>query len=403
MTTPLHAIGQLGQSLWYDNMRRGLLTGGGFAQLIRDGIVGCTSNPAIFAQAIGKSSDYDDAIKRLAARGIREPKQLYEHLAIEDIQRAADLFRPVFESSQGVDGFVSLEVSPHLAHDTQGTIAEAVRLRHAVDRPNVMIKVPATPAGFAAITALITQGVNINVTLLFAVDAYEQVAHAYMAGLEERHASGREVKSVASVASFFVSRIDTLVDEMISRPGGLLDPPFPPLPRGGDPPLPPRIRGGVRGGEEQKDRLRALLGQVAVANAYIAYSKYLELEASPRWEKLALSGARPQRLLWGSTSTKNPAYPKTKYVDALIAADTVNTIPPETVQAILESPADKKWEPFTIRWQQNLAWARSILQKLDLAGISLKSVTDQLLREAVKKFADPFDQLLAALQAKLGT
>jgi transaldolase len=379
MSTPLQAIGQLGQSLWYDNMRRGLLDSGAFAQLIRDGIVGCTSNPAIFAQAIGKSQDYDAALKKLLGQNVRDPKTLYEHLAVEDIQRAADLLRPIYESTQGVDGMISLEVSPHLAHDTDGTIAEAVRLRIAVDRPNVMIKVPATAAGFPAIASLIAQGLHINITLLFAVDAYENVAKAYMTGLEQRLAVGKQINNISSVASFFVSRIDTLVDEMISKPDGLLE-------KASEP--------------GKKAKLQSLLGQVAVANAYVAYEKYLELEASPRWQKLAQAGARPQRILWASTSTKNPAYPKTKYVDALLVANTVDTIPQETVEAIMAS-TDKQWVPFTKDWPKPLHWAQSIMSTLKDVGISIHAVTDQLIVEAVKKFADPFDQLLAALEKKV--
>jgi transaldolase len=278
------------------------------------------------------------------------------------------LFRATYESTQGLDGYVSLEVSPHLAHDTEATIAEAVRLRGAVDRPNAMIKIPATPAGLPAITAVIGQGINVNVTLLFAVSSFEKVAQAYMAGLERRLSAGHSIKNIASVASFFVSRIDTLVDELLTKPG-------------------------------VPDEGRSLLGQLAVANAYIAWEKYLQLQGSPGWKKLAEFGARPQRLLWASTSTKNPAYPKTKYVDSLLAANTVNTIPPETVRAIMEAPV-QKLEPFTARWDQNLAWARKTLSALAQTGISLDAVTEQLLQEAVKKFADPFDQLLRTLEEK---
>lgn len=364
----LKTIGSLGQSLWYDNMRRGLIESGQIAKLIADGIVGVTSNPAIFAAAIGQSTDYDQAIKDALKKGIREPKALYEHLAIDDIRRATDLFRPVYEQSKATDGYVSLEVSPLLAHDTPGTIAEAVRLHAAVDRPNVMIKVPATPAGLPAITELITRGISVNVTLLFSVDSYEKVAKAYMDGLEHRQTAGLPIANVASVASFFVSRIDTLVDEMLTK----------------------------------SSKAPALQGQIAIANAYVAYAKFLQLESSLRWQLLVKAKAQPQRLLWASTSTKNPNYPKTKYVDALIAPKTVNTIPPDTVQALLEN-SSLTFKSFTTDWNDRLAKAYHQLANLEDAGISLTQVTDQLLTEAVKKFADPFKQLLTQLQQKSST
>ncbi|MFO0816216.1 MAG: transaldolase [Gemmatales bacterium] len=367
MTTTLHAIYQTGQSLWYDNMKRSLLTGGGFKKLIEDGIVGVTSNPAIFAAAIGQGNDYDAAIAAAVQKGIREPKALYEQLAIDDIRQATDLFRAVYDKTNAIDGYVSLEVSPHLAHDTVGTIAEAVRLHAAVDRPNLMIKVPATPAGLPAITELLSRGISVNVTLLFAVEAYEKVALAHMAGLEKRLAAGQSLKNIASVASFFVSRIDTLVDELLKK----------------------------------TDQAAKLSGKIAVANAYEAYARFLELEAGPRWQKLAQAGAQPQRLLWASTSTKNPAYPKTKYVDALVAPRTVNTIPPDTVEALLQAK-DTKPVSFTANWKQHLSEARQQLADLAATGIKLTDVTEQLLAEAVKKFADPFDQLLGSLAKKAG-
>lgn len=363
--TNLHAIHQQGQSLWYDNMKRNLITSGGFAKLIQDGIVGVTSNPAIFAAAIGTGTDYDAAITALVKQGKNEPKDLYEHLAIDDIRQTTDLFRSVYETSSFVDGYISLEVSPHLAHDTAGTIAEAVRLHATVDRPNLMIKVPATAEGLPAITELISRGISVNVTLLFAVEAYEKVALAYMAGLEKRLAAKQPLSNIASVASFFVSRIDSLVDELLTK----------------------------------ANKAPELLGTIAIANAYEAYAKFLELEASPRWAKLKAAGAQPQRLLWASTSTKNPSYPKTKYVDALVAPQTVNTIPPETVNALLEGVTSPR-SSFTDDWSNTLATARKQLKSLADAGVSLQQVTEQLLSEAIKKFADPFDQLLATLKTK---
>jgi transaldolase/glucose-6-phosphate isomerase len=375
MHPTIAAIHRLGQSLWYDNVHRGLLVSGAFQKLLDQGIVGVTSNPAIFAAAIGKSTDYDAALRQLL-REQRDPKALYEHLAVEDIRRVADMLRPQFESSQGVDGYVSLEVSPHLAHDTPATIEEGLRLRNWVDRPNLMIKVPATPAGLPAITALTAQGVNVNVTLLFAVARYRQVAEAYITGLEQRKGGSR---APASVASFFVSRIDTLVDDLITKPGGLME----------------------KADAATKQKLNTIVGQIAVANAYLAYEQYLQLVGTDRWKRLATNGARPQRLLWASTSTKNPAYPKTKYVEALIAPNTVNTIPPETVDAVMASTMTPT--SFLDRWDANLAWAKTTLKSLAEAGISLNAVTDQLLQEAVKKFADPFDQLLASLKQKVQT
>ncbi|HMP17175.1 MAG TPA: transaldolase, partial [Gemmatales bacterium] len=350
--TNLQAIHQLGQSLWYDNMKRSLLTSGGFTQLIQQGIVGVTSNPAIFASAMGTGTEYDAALSTLVKQGKSSPKELYEELAIEDIRLAADLFRPVYESSRFVDGYVSLEVSPHLAHDTAGTLAEAVRLHARVDRPNLMIKVPATPAGLPAITELVSQGICVNVTLLFAVEAYEQVALAYMQGLEKRMAGGQPLQQVSSVASFFVSRIDTLVDDLLQK----------------------------------KNIASELAGKIAIANAYEAYAKYQELVSSSRWQALHAAGAQSQRLLWASTSTKNPNYPKTKYVDALIAPHTVNTIPPETVNALLESPTSSRTS-FTADWSRKLQEARKQLQALAASGISLSQVTQQLLEEAIRKFA----------------
>lgn len=366
--TTLQAIHQQGQSLWYDNMRRGLIDSGAFKKLIDDGIVGVTSNPAIFAAAIGQSTDYDQAITAALKKGIREPKALYESLAIDDIQRVADLFRATYDRSKAHDGYVSLEVSPHLAHDTAGSIAEAVRLHAAVDRPNVMIKIPATSAGLPAITDLIARGINVNITLLFSVDAYEKVANAYMDGLEHRQTAGLPLGNIASVASFFVSRIDTLVDELI--------------------------------GKSTNPLAKALTGQIAVANAYEAYARFKTIVEGQRWKLLAKHRAQPQRLLWASTSTKNPAYPKTKYVDALIASPTVNTIPPDTVQALLDSPQQPR-TAFTADWAARLQGARKQLEQLAQVDISLKMVTEQLLTEAVKKFADPFDQLLNSLQKKV--
>jgi len=369
MNANIAAVRRLGQSLWYDNLHRGMLVDGTFQKLLDEGIVGVTSNPAIFAAAMGKGTAYDAALRQLL-HDHHDPKELYEHLAVEDIRRVADMLRPIHEATHGVDGYVSLEVNPHLAFDTKATTDEGLRLRNWVDRPNLMIKVPGTPAGLPAITALTAQGVNVNVTLLFAVDRYRQVAEAFMTGLEQR--GKQDLRQTASVASFFVSRIDTLVDDLLTR----------------DP--------------AKKAKGHSLLGQVAIANAYLAYETYQALIATDRWKRLAAAGARPQRVLWASTSTKNPAYPKTKYVDALLAPETVNTIPTETVEAVTAATNFKPIS-FLDRWPENLAWAKTTLNTLAEAGVSLQAVTDQLLQEAVKKFSDPFDQLLAGLKQKAAT
>lgn len=308
----LHELSKLGQSIWYDNIHRAMITSGELRQMVEnDGLLGVTSNPAIFEKALAGSPDYDQAAKALVNQGIGQAKDIFERLAIEDIQLAADVLYPVYSRTEGRDGFVSMEVSPYLAMDTEGTIEEALRLWTAIGRDNVMIKVPATREGIPAIKQLIGKGMNINVTLLFAIERYEAVAKAYMQGLEQLAASGGDLRKVASVASFFISRIDSLVDQKLCDA----------LDATGDP--------------ERRANLKTLLGKVAIANAKIAYGRYKELYASDRWQALAAKGARPQRLLWASTSTKNPKYPKTIYVDELIGPDTVNTVPTETYHAFL--------------------------------------------------------------------
>jgi transaldolase/glucose-6-phosphate isomerase len=371
METPLIALQRLGQSVWLDYIRRDLLTSGELRKLVDEGVVGLTSNPAIFEKAILGSKEYDAGIRQTRISFEAEkPVEIYERLAIEDIQMAADILRPAYDRTAGRDGYVSLEVSPHLAHDTQATIDEARRLRAAVARPNLMIKVPGTPAGVPAIQQLIREGISVNVTLLFAVEAYEAVAQAYIAGLEQRIAAGEPVDRVASVASFFVSRIDTLIDEQLEKAAASTSE------------------------SSRRARLLGLCGKIAIANAKIAYVRYQELIASKRWQALAARGARPQRLLWASTSTKNPAYPKTIYVDELIGPDTVNTLPPETLDAFRAHGQPR------VTLTLGLEEARRQLQELAALGISLQAATDQLLKEAVKKFADPFDKLLKAIDLK---
>lgn len=367
---PLIKLHDFGQSIWLDFIRRGMLESGELQELIaNDGVRGVTSNPAIFEKAIDGSTDYDEAIRTLALEG-KNAADIYQMLTIEDVQRAADLFAPVFRQTQGRDGFVSLEVSPHLAHDTAGTIAEARHLWQAVDRNNVMIKVPGTKEGLPAIQQLISDGVNVNVTLLFNLSRYHKVFAAYMAGLAARAAAGDPLDTVASVASFFLSRIDVLVDPMLED-----------LMRGND--------------RNPKAALaRRLHGQVATASAKKAYQIYQKIIASNRFCHLENQGARPQRLLWASTSTKNPTYSDVKYVEALIGKDTVNTLPLETLRAYRDHghPA--------YRLESDLDEATAVLDGLAELGIDLNKITDQLEAEGVQKFIKPFDKLMDTLEKK---
>ncbi len=375
MENPLLQVHKLGQSIWYDNIRRSLITSGDLQALVeRDGVCGVTSNPAIFEKALSSSEDYDQPMRALVEQGAGTAKDIYERLAIQDIQMVADILAPIYQNTNRRDGYVSFEVSPHLAHDTQGTIEEARRLRSQIDRQNVMIKVPATQAGLPAITQLISEGTNINVTLLFAVEMYEAVAEAYIAGLEQLSASGGALNKVSSVASFFVSRLDSLVDEQLSM--ALIS----------------------AQNTAQESQVEPLLGKAAIANAKIAYAVYQDLVASPRWQRLAEQGASPQRLLWASTSTKNPDYPKTMYVDELIGPDTVNTLPDETVNAFRQT--GQPTSRLTENWTESIGQARETLRVLGQLGISLQQVTDHLLADGVKKFGDPFDKLLNTIEHK---
>ena len=350
--TKIHDLNELGQSMWYDNIERGIINSGELQHLIDEGITGITSNPSIFQKAITGSYDYDDALQALAADG-KDDLQIFEALAIEDIQRAADLLYPVYEETEGKDGYVSLEVNPKLAHDTVGTIAEARRLFADLGRPNAMIKVPATQAGIPAISTLIGDGININVTLLFANTNYEQVAGAYIEGLETYARKGGDIGRVASVASFFVSRVDGIVDKALEELGN----------------------------EE-------LQGKTAIANAKIAYTIYEELFSGARWDALADQGARVQRLLWASTSTKNPAYPDTMYVDGLIGPETVNTAPPATIKAFQDHGT------VAVTLTIGVDEARQQLSELEALGISLDALTEKLQVDGVKAFADAFVSLL---------
>ena len=367
---PLKALNTLGQSVWLDYIRRSLITSGELARLIEaDGLRGVTSNPSIFEKAIAGSTDYVQALGELSKRKDLDAKGVYEQIAIRDIQDAADILRVVYDQTAGRDGYVSLEVSPYLAHKTQETIEEARRLWKAVARPNLMVKVPGTPEGIPAIRQLISEGININITLLFAQEVYERVAEAYISGLEELAKRGGDVKSIGSVASFFVSRIDTMID--------------------GD--LETRSKSAKTPAEQAA--LRSIEGKVAIANAKLTYERYKELFSGPRWAALANRGARTQRLLWASTSTKNPVYSDILYVADLIGPDTVNTIPPATYDAFRDHGRPQ------LTLEEDIPAARDTMQALERAGISMKQVTDKLTEDGVKQFAEAFDKLLAAVAA----
>ncbi|MDA2910765.1 bifunctional transaldolase/phosoglucose isomerase [Nitrospiraceae bacterium AH_259_D15_M11_P09] len=372
---PLKALQAYGQSVWLDYIRRSLITSGELKRLVEeDGLRGVTSNPAIFEKAITGSSDYAVALKSLQQEKGLNAKAIYERLAVQDIQDAADVLRPVYEVTKRRDGYVSLEVSPHLARDTQGTLQEARRLWKAVGRENVMIKVPATPEGIPAIRQLISEGINVNVTLLFAQEAYQRVAEAYIAGLEQFVVQGGTVSKVASVASFFISRIDSAIDAIIAA--RLKTAPNPTV----------------------QALLRSLLGKVAIANGKETYQLYLDLFRGERWRALETKGAQTQRVLWASTSTKNPAYRDVVYVEELIGPDTVNTIPPSTFDAYRDHGRPRA------SLVDDIEGAQDTMETLERVGISMKEVTDKLLKDGLQLFADPFDKLLAAVdrQCKVG-
>jgi len=365
---PLQELLAYGQSMWLDYIRRDLFTTGKLKQMIaNDGLRGMTSNPAIFEKAIADSSLYDDQLKSLAARADLDTTARFEHLAISDIQSAADVLRPVYDESKFRDGYVSLEVSPYLARKTQETIDEARRLWKAVQRENVMIKIPGTAEGIPAIRQAIGEGININVTLLFAQDVYEKVAEAYVAGLEELAARGGNLKKMAGVASFFISRIDSLIDSMIND----------------------KLKTTTDAG--QQALLKSLLGKVAIANGKLTYQSYERIFSGPRWQALAAKGAQTQRVLWASTSTKNPAYRDVIYIEELIGPDTVNTMPPATIDAFRDHGKLRN------ALSEDVAGAAKVMSDLSKAGISMKEVTDKLTNDGVKLFADAFDKLLAAV------
>ncbi len=368
---PLKQLNDFGQVVWLDFLSRRFIAEGGLKKLVeQDGLTGVTSNPSIFEKAIGGSDDYDSSLKAFESKNDFDVMTLYEKLAIEDIQNATDALRPVYDRTDGRDGYVSLEVSPYLAMDTDATIKEARRLRSAVGRDNLMVKVPATKAGLPAIERLIGEGININITLLFSQKVYEQVVEAYLSGLEHFAAQGGDLSRIASVASFFVSRIDVAVDKLVDE----------------------KIR--QTNDASRREELKGLLGKVAIANAKLAYQSYKRLFSGARWQRLEARGARVQRLLWASTSTKNKAYRDVLYIEELIARDTINTIPPETMDAFRDHGKPRA------SLEENIAQAQATMATLEKAGISIDGVTDALTQEGVKSFADAFDKLLGAVARK---
>ena len=365
---PLKKLEAIGQSIWLDYIRCDLIASGALRRLIEeDGLRGMTSNPSIFEKAIAESHIYDQDIRDMALKK-KDVKAIYEALSQRDVQNAADEFKSVYEKADGKDGYVSLEVNPHLAHDTQGTIEEARRLWTALNRPNVFIKVPATSEDLPAIKQLITEGINVNVTLLFGLPRYRQVAEAYIAGLEARAAQGKPVKHIASVASFFLSRIDTLVDPLVEK--------------------------FIEQGGQKTEIAKKVHGQVAIASAKMAYQIYKEIFGNNRFRKLADKGAHTQRLLWASTSTKNPDYSDVKYIEPLIGLDTINTVPLETLDAYRDHGDPKS------RLEQDVKEANWIMLRLPELGINIDKVTEQLEDEGVRKFDVPFDKLMKALMKK---
>jgi transaldolase len=369
--TPILHLKDYGQSVWMDNLSRDLLNSGELSQLIasRD-VHGITSNPAIFEKAIAGNAIYDQDIEA-GIRAGKSVEEIYESLVFDDIRRACDQLRPVYAETQGLDGYVSLEVPPNLAHDAEGTLREARRYAAAIDRPNLMIKIPGTPVGLKAVEAAIKEGISVNVTLLFSVQSYVNTAWAYIRGLEARVAEGLAISQIASVASFFLSRIDSKIDDLLDQL----------MPQTDDP--------------TQRQQLAAVKGKVAISNAKLAYQEYKKIIQSDRWQALVANGAQVQRLLWASTSTKNPAYSDVMYVDELIGPETVNTLPPQTIEACadhcnVESRIETKVEA-----------AYAVIASLSALGIDLDQVMDELLAEGIDKFIQPFDKLMDSLVMKV--
>ena len=359
--TKLHALAEVGQSVWLDYIQRSLITSGGLQTYIDKGLRGITSNPSLFEDAIADSHDYDEQIQKLATQE-KSAQEIYEELTVEDARMAADLLRPVFNETDRLDGFFSLEVNPHLAHDRQGTIREAIRLFSRVDRPNVMIKVPATEEGVVAFQELIEEGININVTLMFSLAQYDAIAEAYIAAMEKRAENAYNLKQIASVASIFVSRMDTKVDKILDS---FITP-----------------------------KAESLKGKIGIANAKIAYQHFKEYFQSERWRRLEEKGARVQRVLYGSTGTKNPDYSDVMYVENLIGANTVDTIPPKTLEAFVDHGS------IALTLERGLDEAREQLNSLPELGINLDDITQELLDEGVENFIKPYDSLLKTLADK---
>lgn len=368
MASAIDQLNALGQSLWYDNIQRDELENGALARMIAQGdIRGVTSNPTIFNQAISRSSHYDADLKRLAAEGLTA-EGIYEELVVKDIRAAADLFRPLYEETEAGDGYVSLEVNPNLAYDMAGTIDEVGRLWEKVDRPNLMIKIPGTQEGLEAITKSISAGINVNVTLIFSLMRYADVMAAYVYGLRFREQAGDSIENIASVASFFVSRVDSKVDK--------------------------RLQAVIEGRGHAAELAEGILGETAVANAKLAYVQFLEVFEGSTFEDLEEQGGRPQRPLWASTSTKNPAYSDVKYIEELIGPNTVNTVPPNALEAF------KDHGRVRVTISEDLTEARFVLESLDELGISLDQVTKELEEEGVKAFAESYNSLLETIEKR---
>jgi transaldolase len=370
MTNPLLQLKEQGQSVWYDNIDRAQLADGRFQRMIQeDGISGVTANPTIFDKSISSGHAYDEQMTQLIREG-KSTNEIYEALVIQDIRTVADLLHPIYESTEGKDGYVSLEVSPELAHDTQGTIAEVRRFWKMVDRPNLMIKIPGTPEGLPAIYEALRDGININITLIFSIETYREVADAYLRALEDRNGAGHDISSMASVASFFVSRVDTLVDKLLDE----------------------KIKASSDPAEQQK--LKSLQGKAAIANARLVYQEFKRIFSTPRFESLKHAGACVQRPLWASTSTKNPAYRDVLYAEELIGPDTVDTMPLETIQNFRDHGRVR----YSI--EDDLDGARATLDELEKIGIHYDQITQQLQDEGVKKFADSFHDLFKGIESK---
>lgn len=370
MTNPLLELKTLGQSVWYDNIDRAQLVSGQFKRLMdEDGVVGVTANPTIFEKSISSGHAYDEQISQLVKEG-KTTSDIYEAIVIQDIRTVADLLRPIYDSTGGQDGYVSLEVSPDLAYNTQGTIAEARRFWQLVDRPNLMIKIPATPEGIPAVYETLRSGVNVNITLIFSIEVYRQVADAYQRALEDRNAQGKDIRTLASVASFFVSRVDTLVDKVLDA----------------------RIKASSDPAQQQE--LKALQGKAAIANARLVYQDFKKIFGTQRFETLRHAGAHVQRPLWASTSTKNPAYRDILYAEELIGPNTVDTMPLETINNFRDHGRVR------CSIEDDVAGAKQTLDELEKLGIHYHQVTQQLLDEGVQKFADSFHQLIAGIEGK---